>query len=116
MPVQEGAMCIYQRATSNNDVGATAAVPRQVRGRTRLSGSRLRALLRQLHCSPSRLLHAAFNKRENSWTRIPLLRRLLETTFSLICFAVLGVSLSAIAAAQMVMDRSEERRVGKECR
>ena len=91
-------MCIYLRATFNNDVGATAAVPRQVRGRTRLSGSLLRAVLRQLHCALSRLLHAALNKRENSWTRVPLLRRLLETTFSLICFAVLGVSLSAIAS------------------
>src|ERR1039458_280847 len=113
MPVQEGAMCIYQRATSNNDVGATAAVPRQVRGRTRLSGSRLRALLRQLHCAPSRLLHAALNKRENSWTRVRLLRGLLETTFSLICFAVLGVSLSAIAAAQMVMDIDHEAQVNR---
>src|ERR1017187_1586834 len=85
MPVQEGAMRIYRRAVSKNDAGATTAVlPRglQDRARTRLSGSRLRALLRQLHCAPSRSLHAAFNKRENSWTRIPLLRRLLETTFS----------------------------------
>jgi hypothetical protein len=59
------------------------------------------------------LLHAALNKRENSWTRVPLLRRLLETTFSLICFAVLGVSLSAIAAAQMVMDIDHEAQVNR---
>ena len=42
-------MCIYRRATFNN-VGATAAVPRQVRGRTRLSGSRLMAVLLAFAC------------------------------------------------------------------
>ena len=42
-------MCIYLRATFDN-VGATAAVPRQVRGRTQFSGSLLMAVLLAFAC------------------------------------------------------------------
>ena len=70
-------------------------------------------MLRHLHCAPSGSSHAALNQCENAWDRLPLLRRLLETTFFLMCFAVLGVSLSSVASAQMVMDIDHEAQVNR---